>query len=111
MSFVFVQASHDYADEFDVEGCFVMPKPHFEKQLADIKAAFDEGKITDSTELYFGTNEALRFDTFRDFERGLEIKECSEQFYDEFKALTGGSGHIGHDTMGSLLDHASGAYD
>ena len=110
MSFVFVQTSYDYADEFDVNGCFVMPKPHFEKQLAEIKQAFEDGRF-DGREFYFGSNEYLQFDSFEDFESGLEVKECTEQFYDEFSALTG-SGCIGHDTFGDLYEYiASGSDD
>lgn len=89
MSFVFVSLSHDYADEFYVEGCFVQEKSDFEADLKKIEAGFKEH--IGGEEIYFGTNEFLLFSTFEDFMCGVSVKECSEQFFDEFKVLTGGS--------------------
>ena len=103
MSFVFVTTSHDYADEFDVEGAFALPKPHFETQLRLIEKGFKDGVLVDK-ELYFGTNEYLSFSSFEDFMDGVTVKECTEQFYDEFKALTGYA-HLGEDVFGRLLDN------
>jgi hypothetical protein len=108
MSFVFVEMSHDYADEFDVKGAFVISKELFEESMEKIRAAFAAGKY-ENREFYFGTNEALTFDDLYSFESGVSVKECTEQFYDEFKQLTGGS--IGTTVMDDLLDHANGHYD
>jgi hypothetical protein len=102
MSFVFVQLSHNYADEFDVDCCFVAPKPHFEADLEKIKEFFEK-KSRAYEEFYFGTNEFLQFDNFNTFMNGVTVKECTEQFYDEFKALTGG-GSVGYNVMESILD-------
>lgn len=94
MSFVFVTLSHDYADEFDVDCAFVATRQEIEQQLAKIRLAFDEGIFNggggyhDQTEFYFGTNEALSFYDYDDFARGVVIKDCSEEFYNEFNDLT-----------------------
>lgn len=89
--YVFVTMSHDYADEFDVECCFVAKKEEFEKQMNVIRLAFDASVIEDDHEYYFGTNEYLSFNSFDDFERGVEVKPCSEEFYNEWFNLTAGS--------------------
>lgn len=94
--YVFVTMCCDYADEFDVMGCFVEEKAKFEQDLAAIRENFNGEPI------YFGTNEALEFDDFEHFEGTLDVKECSKQFYDEFIALNGGSSH-GHNYMEDLL--------
>ena len=68
--FVFVSTSHDYADEFDVDSCFVIPKPHYETQIRLIQKGFEEG-LFKGKQFYFGTNEYLEFHSFEDFMDGV----------------------------------------
>ena len=109
MSYVFISSSHNYADEFDVTGCFVTSRTQLEADLEKIKKAFEDKRIHDGTEFYFGTNEALSFTDYASFEDGLTVKDCTEAFYNEFKALTGGG--IGIIAMDGLLGLASKRYE
>lgn len=86
--YVYVTSSFDYSDEFDVEGCFVEEKQVFDDEMALVEEAFADGRLKDVEE-YFGTNEAIEFDCFEDYERGLTVKECSKAFYLEFIELNG----------------------
>ena len=88
--YVYVTSSFDYSDEFDVEGCFVEEKQVFDDEMALVEEAFADGRLKDVEE-YFGTNEAIEFDCFEDYERGLTVKECSKAFYLEFIELNGGT--------------------
>lgn len=101
--YVFVQTSHDWADEFDYTGCFVALKARVEEYLARIKKAFEDGDLTEGDEFYFGTNEALQFDSYEWFMRGVTITECSKEFYEEFNSLTGGYG-IGSSIISDMYD-------
>jgi hypothetical protein len=101
MSYVFVQLSHDYADEFDVDCCFVQSKQEFESDLEKIKEGFEDGTLVDK-KFYFGTNEALTFEEYEDFVGGIEVDDCSQEFFEEFTRLAGGC--VGFCVMDGLLE-------
>lgn len=86
MTYVFVEASHDYADEFDVCACRVMEKEQLDAQLKSISKNFSS---IDGEEFYFGTNDYLSFSSYKEFFNGLTITQCTKQFYEEFNNLTG----------------------
>lgn len=105
-TYIFVQTSHNWADEFDMEGASVWTKSVLEDKLANIKKGFEEGRIREDHEFYFGTNEALQFYDYNDFERGVKMVECSEEFHDEFKRIVRGRG-VGIDIINRLNDRAN----
>lgn len=99
--YVFVKSSFNWADEFAAEGCFVQEKQVFDDELSQIEEAFADGRLED-VEVYFGSNEAITFDCFEEYSRGLTVKECTKEFYLEFIELNGRNEH-GH--VFSLLEH------
>jgi len=105
--YVFVTMSHDYADEFDVDCCFVADKREFNMNMSIVQLAFDANVITDETEFYFGTNEQLMFDCFDHFEGGVSVQDCSEDFYHEFINLCGGQ--IGFNVLERMVERATEA--
>ena len=101
MSYVFVKTSHDYADEFDCVSAFCMLRETYEEKLQHIKDSFESGAISYEDEFYFGTNEALQFDSFEDFENGLEVIEVSKEFADTFGS------HLGCSIFSQLAEHVA----
>lgn len=88
MKFYLVIFSCDYADEFDVRGAevYVGTEESYFAHTSDVKFP---------REVYFGTNEAVYYQSLEDYKRCFKFKECSESFYYEMLSLTGGSGETG----------------
>lgn len=85
--FIFVRLCHNYADEFDVNCCYVTTaKEHF-NELERIHSLFKSGQISGRNEFYFGSNEALQFDSFAKLLEGITTTECTKEYYDEFNKL------------------------
>lgn len=84
--YVFVRTKHDWADEFDVECCFVTTKEAYERDLAAIKAKFASGDLA-GVEIYFGTNECFQFERVERLTDGITVQECSAEFANEFGKL------------------------
>lgn len=103
--YVFVSMSHDYADEFDVNCCFVAAKAEFNKNMSIIELAFDANILGEDDEYYFGTNEYLAFDCFDSFEWGVKSNDCSEEFYHEFINLAGHG--VGYNVMERMIERAT----
>lgn len=99
MSYVFVKLSHDYADEFNVDCCFVSTKKSFDLTLNSIKNNWNQ--IVDK-EFYFGTNEFLQFYSLNNFLAGMEVSICTEDFYHSFTELAGGN--VGYNVMWNMLE-------
>jgi hypothetical protein len=97
--------SHDYADEFDVDCCFVADKREFNKNMSIVQLAFDANVLTEDDEYYFGTNEFLQFYSFDDFEMGVSDQPCSEEFYHEFINMCGGQ--VGYNVLESMVEKAT----
>lgn len=102
---VFVVGSHDYSDEFDVDGCMVLPRAKYEEMMAVIGTAFEKELLTENSEFYFGTNEALIFYSFDDFANGFTVQPCSEAFATEFRQLNKGN-VVGNDTLNQVYTRA-----
>ena len=100
-SYVFVVLQHDYADEFDVFGCTAMLEDRWNEIYAKIERGFSNSILT-GDEFYFGTNEALTFETFHDFAKGANVTTCSKAFHDEFNALN--RYPVGHWVVDQMLD-------
>lgn len=98
--FLFVRLDHNWADEFDVKCGYVTTAAEYDADIARIKSLFDSGDIN-GKEFYFGTNEALQFDSFEDFMNGVTADECSKEFYDEFNKLNS-NGSIGFCVMDNM---------
>lgn len=99
-----IKFSACYADEFDIEGFIVMTenewkahkvmvKDHFEKKklapLADPSGSPDSytNRTARQTEVYFGTNESMRYKDYKDYMRCFKVIELSQQGYDTLKEL------------------------
>ena len=80
MAYVLVKEYHDWADEFSTYGFAIYEK---EKFYEDLK--FLEENWREDTELYFGTNEAMEWESFEDLKRGLEVLEITEEEAEVFK--------------------------
>lgn len=107
-NFVFVTLCHDYADEFNVECCFVDTRENYEATLESIQKKFDSG-ILEGWEFYFGTNEYLSFHYFDDLMTGVEAVECSKEFYEEFNKLCGGQ--VGFNVLEHMREVEDDSYD
>lgn len=103
--YVFVKASHDYADEFDVVSCFVILKSDFDKKVAVIQQAFENGDISEHSGFYFGNNEYMSFESFEVFKGGLTVSPCTEAFADEFHRINP-SGIVGYSVFDRLYKRA-----
>lgn len=104
--YVFVMMCHDYADEFNVDCCFVESRKQFDEDMAKIKEGFN---TLAGREFYFGTNEYLMFDSFESFESGVIVQECTESFYTQFMALCAGA--VGFNVMERMMDNLGGYCD
>jgi hypothetical protein len=108
--YVFVTTTHNWADEFNIGGCFVAIDSEFQAIMDKIQAAFAKGFITEDTEFYFGTNEGLSFENWEDFLSGVQVEECSKPFYDEFQIMCPYG--VGFDVIDNMLDTiADSEYD
>jgi hypothetical protein len=84
MKYYLVIESNDYADEFDIEG-FKVFKSENEESL-EIQLIDDQEF---PCEKYFGTNEAIEFETKEDFLESLSIVEITEEELKVLKKLFG----------------------
>jgi hypothetical protein len=79
MEYVLVKFKKDYADEFDVTGVMVVSKETWEKELEKFKTA------KYPFEKYFGTNEYLEFDSFKDAMRSFKVYDLTQEEYEILK--------------------------
>src|SRR5271157_230915 len=99
-----IQFNADYADEFDIEGFIVMTEEQWEAHKALAKTHFDkkataplpfplsepdsyENRGRHETEVYFGTNEAMIYESYEDYMRSFKVTPLSVQGYDVLKEL------------------------
>ena len=80
--YVLVKLDMDYADEFNVKGFHIEKRVDWEKTLAEIKPLNWEG-----LEVSFGSNEALTFESFRDFERSITVEYITKEEFDVITKL------------------------
>jgi len=67
-----VKFEADYADEFDVHGFRVMSKPDWDDFVSKAE------KVNYPIEIYFGTNEAIEVDSFKELMRSFKVTELNE---------------------------------
>ena len=75
-----------YEDEFDLEGFFITTEAYWEKYTAKVKAFYKEypGK---EIEDYFGTNEAMMFESAEDVLRCFKTRAISNEDAMQIKKL------------------------
>lgn len=78
MTYLLVQNSRDYADEFDTYGFFLIPKKDWEESCAKLEAA---GSDVWNQEYYFGTNECHQWDSYKDYITNHVITEITKEDY------------------------------
>jgi hypothetical protein len=91
-----VKFQADYADEFDVYGFTVMTENQYIQFRNDLE------KVEWPSENYFGTNEAIVFQSLKDYENAIEVIEIDEKEYQVLEKLFGG-GYMGV-SFGSFID-------
>jgi len=104
-----VKCQADYSDEFDVYGFKVMSDEQWIILQENIK------KCNYPMEVYFGTNEALIFESPNEIMRSLTAIEMTPE---EVEVLKKGFGtsydnsiNYGAGIIDNIIDHAAGAYD
>ena len=75
-----VKLNYCWADEFDVEALWMTTEKEYNKFIDQL----DKCIINDGTEIYFGTNEYISFESTEELKESLSIQEVSDSFYDEF---------------------------
>lgn len=100
---VLVQYYSNWADEFDVSGFRVMSKEQWEKHLSDVETFFkklfaaplpepekeysSKNREARQVEVYFGTNEAMLYESFDDYKGCFTVKEITNSDHDVLKRL------------------------
>jgi hypothetical protein len=92
MNKVLVNLDYCYADEFNVNGLWVTTLEAYENFLDEL----EDCEINDDTEIYFGTNEFIIFESYEDITDSLVAKLVSDEFYNDFIK------YIGSDTYGII---------
>lgn len=80
MNKVLVQLRCNYEDEFDVTALWLTTKEEYKNFLDALKTR----NIKEDTEIYFGTNECITFNSYDDIVNSLTCMNVSDGFYDEF---------------------------
>lgn len=102
--YLIVKFNDNYADEFDLSGCVIMPKSNYEDMMDRAKKWFDAHPPKPDPRYYeeygwmhyesylegFGTNEELEWTTFKDFESCWNIvNTITEDEANRLKVLFG----------------------
>ena len=88
-SYVIVELSTNYADEFDVDSFWVTTRALYQKFL-DILSKCG-ANINGECEIYFGTNEFITFCGLADLKESLSVKAISEECHHNLADTIGGS--------------------
>ena len=101
MKHLLVKGLVDYADEFDCEFFGIFTDKEWDDLCAEVKHAFekqedkeekvdldaepdadpDEFRFPKEYEVYFGTNECLRFESYENWFEAFEVREISKEDY------------------------------
>lgn len=88
----------DYADEFDVVGFIACTDKQYEKMYQDSLDAFKEREESyeDKSsafpiEIYFGTNEAITFESQEDYFNSFQVESISDEELKVLQKIFGGS--------------------
>lgn len=80
-----------WADEFDLEYFHVLKESKLEKIKKLTKEYFETSGDAEP-EIYFGTNEALTYSSYADWQRDFKVKEITEEDAQTLIKLFGKSG-------------------
>ena len=84
----FVVFSENYADEFDLWSAALMTQSEFDCYTDLLEKVNHIMRITDEPfEFYFGTNEFLLFDYFRDLDRAITVTAISDDVAEIMKRV------------------------
>lgn len=72
---VLVKTCYDYSDEFDVKGAILMEAGKLFAHVQALEKYFEDGNGL--LEVYFGTNEAIRFSSIDDVTYGIEVADLN----------------------------------
>lgn len=86
MKYFLIEQDNNYADEFDVQGFFTQEAESKEELLESLKPK----GVSFPAEIYFGTNEEIRFSDMEDYMSSFDIREISENKYDMLDSLFDG---------------------
>jgi len=104
VKYYFVKLEKDWADEFDVKSLSVISEKDWKQFQEDINK-YDGYPI----ECYFGTNEALLFESEQDIMHSLSPVEVSESEAELLKKVMKGKS-FGQVDVFDVWDHTRGAY-
>ena len=77
--YYFVTFSENYADEFDLWSAALMTRSEFDYYMSLLEKVDYIMRVTDEPfEFYFGTNQFLLFDYFRDLDRAITVTAISD---------------------------------
>jgi hypothetical protein len=111
--YVIVETNYDYADEFNVPGFAVMPATEWRDIQEKVRKAFvkienvPRHRYRDIIEVYFGSNEALSFNSADEVLRAT-VKTISEAYAKVITQVIGESfGFSIHEVIDRVLERAS----
>jgi hypothetical protein len=82
---VLVIQDSNWADEFDTFGMALYPSKVWEQHLKDVKARFQVD--ASEREIYFGTNEAQRYEIFDTYKESFKVKNISTSELNTLKKI------------------------
>ena len=86
--YYFVTFSENYADEFDLWSAALMTQSEVDCYMNLLEKVDHIMRITDEPfEFYFGTNEFLLFDYFRDLDRAITVTAVSDDVAEIMKRV------------------------
>lgn len=91
--------SDNYADEFDVEGYQAITKSQYDRIMMYMESYFITNRVY---EWYFGSNEYICYQNYKDFFNAFSTTLISEDEYDTLMRL--GLGGHGTSPIDNLLD-------
>lgn len=72
-----IKFESDYADEFDVHGIMLCT----EDELINMKMRVKSHDFQKQSDFYFGTNEALEFASYEQWEEDIEVTKVTDDIY------------------------------
>lgn len=82
---VLVKYSVNYADEFDCDGLGIFTLDRWDIIVSNTKKAFKD--CNTSIELYFGSNESIEFESFKEWYNCFSVTPITQEEYDTLKQL------------------------
>jgi len=90
---VLIKYEANWSDEFDLYGFATNSAAAWNEHLAKIKAKFDEGSLGEGVECWFGTNEAIEYHSFDDYEQAFTVMPITDAEEAVLRKLFGSTRH------------------